>query len=54
MGFRVSKDRNRGKEELGAVEGGVEDRGPFESFTQTLEGAGERSIGEKLIILRNL
>ena len=41
--FRVSKDGNRGKEDLGAVEGGVEDRGPLKRFTQTLEGVCERN-----------
>ena len=38
--FRVSKDRDRGEEELGIAEGGVKDWGPMERFTQTLEGVG--------------
>ena len=40
--FRVSKDRNRGKEELGMLEGGVTDRQPLERFTRTLQGVGQR------------
>ena len=39
-GFRVSKDRDRGKEELGMAEGGVENWGPLERLTRTLEGVG--------------
>ena len=39
----MSEDGNRGKEELGFVKGRVEDRGPLERFTQTLEGVGERN-----------
>ena len=42
-GFKVSKDRNRGEEELGMMEGGVKDRGLLERFTWTLEGVGQRS-----------
>ena len=40
-GFR-NRDRDRGKEELGVAEGRVEDWGPLERFTRTLEGVGER------------
>ena len=36
----VSKDRDRGKEELGMAEGGVENWGPLERLTRTLEGVG--------------
>ena len=43
-GNRVSEEGNRGEEELGGVEGGVEDRGPLlERFTRNLEGFGKRS-----------
>ena len=38
-GFR-NRDRDRGKEELGVAEGRVEDWGPLERFTRTLEGVG--------------
>ena len=31
--FRVSKDMDRGKEELGVTECGVKDGGPLERFT---------------------
>ena len=41
--FRVSKDRNRGEEKFGTVEGGVEDRGPLERITRNLQGVGEWS-----------
>ena len=36
----VSKDRDRGKEELGVTESGVKDRGPQERFTRTPGGIG--------------
>ena len=42
-GSGLSKDRNRGKEELGVLEGEVEHRRPKERFARTLEGVGERS-----------